>query len=414
MAQTAMGFLLKALREERKLSLREAAQLSGVDHSYINRLETGVKESPSEEVLSKLIRSLKAGERERKMLHYLAAYTQTDTELVALTLNDPTVDYEIFAAVAGAAFRGPIRTDYDKLIGRIRRILAEDDNMNEFTVVLKARKFVDQVNPDTAPVSIESYVEHIGAILRHQKELKPDESGWSFKIKDKHYICVNANDSYQRQRFTVCHEIAHHVLNLPSNHKGNSLWSYKNKSQNEIFCDIFASELLLPYKLFKQEVNKADVTLMAVDELAKHFAASTIATGSRFAALSDEPCAFILAERGILRYISRSTALRESHVWISPRQPLPKGSIAEYIRAGTVCDIPGEVDADVWLDDWDRGGILIENSRHRSKWDQTITLLCFEEEVPPIAMNWKEREEELVGLEELDGALSWPSKRRRR
>ena len=71
MAQPALGFLLQRLREERKLSLREFAQLAGIDHAYIYRLETGDRESPSEEILSKLIRALKVGKREAEMLRYL-------------------------------------------------------------------------------------------------------------------------------------------------------------------------------------------------------------------------------------------------------------------------------------------------------------------------------------------------------
>ena len=106
MAQTAMGFLLRWLRDKRGLSLREVAQLAGVDHAYVYRLETGMKESPSDEVLSKLIRTLRAGRREAEILHYLAAHTHTDAELVAQVLKDQTVTYEIFASAAGATFRG--------------------------------------------------------------------------------------------------------------------------------------------------------------------------------------------------------------------------------------------------------------------------------------------------------------------
>jgi HTH-type transcriptional regulator, competence development regulator len=126
-AQPALGLLLQSLREERRLSLRELAQLGDIDHAYIYRLETGDKESPSEEALSKLIRALKVGKREADMLRYLAKHTETDAGLVAHTLKDPTVSYEIFTSAAGAAFRGTARPDYSKLIERVRRIL-QDEN----------------------------------------------------------------------------------------------------------------------------------------------------------------------------------------------------------------------------------------------------------------------------------------------
>ena len=126
MSQPALGLLLQHLREVRGLSLRELAQLSGVDHAYIYRLESGSKESPSEEVLSKMIKGLKPGRREIDMLPYLAEHPDTDVGLVKYVLDDQTISYEVFAAAAGAAFRGT-RPDYGKLIDKVRRILDEDN-----------------------------------------------------------------------------------------------------------------------------------------------------------------------------------------------------------------------------------------------------------------------------------------------
>lgn len=128
MAQSALGFMLQTLREQRGLSLRELGQLSDVDHAYIYRLETGDKEAPSEEVLSKLIRALKAGKREADMLRYLSQHSETDVGLVRHVLQDATVTYEVFASVASAVFRGTARPDYPKLVERVRKILTEETN----------------------------------------------------------------------------------------------------------------------------------------------------------------------------------------------------------------------------------------------------------------------------------------------
>lgn len=127
MTQSALGALLRQLREDKKLSLRDVAQLAGIDHAYIYRLETGDKVSPSEEIVSKLIRALKPGRREAEMLRYLAKFPDTDSELVIYTINNPNVSYQIFAATAGASFRGSTRPDYPKLIDRVRKILGEEN-----------------------------------------------------------------------------------------------------------------------------------------------------------------------------------------------------------------------------------------------------------------------------------------------
>ena len=126
MQETGLGVLLQHLREKRGLSLRELGQLSGVDHAYIYRLETGEKEAPSEEVVSKLVRALKAGKRDSDMLLYLASHPQTDAEVVRHMTSDETIPNEVLAMVSGASFRGN-RPDYVKLIARARALLAEND-----------------------------------------------------------------------------------------------------------------------------------------------------------------------------------------------------------------------------------------------------------------------------------------------
>ncbi len=288
--------------------------------------------------------------------------------------------------------------------------------MDELSVVLKAREFVNKVNPTAFPMSVKAYVDQIEGTLNADRDLGPDEDGWSaMKPNGKYGICVNGNHRAERQRFTVCHELAHIILGLPSEHGSGPSWSYARRSPNEILCDVFAAELLLPYKLFKPLVDKSDYSLAAIDLLAAQFEASTLATGSRFAAVARCPCAFVLSEQGKVRYSSRSTALRDAKGWISPRTDLPAGSVSERRRAGEAGTGPEDVEADIWFEDWDREGSLVEDARHLAQWDQTIALLCFEDDdLPPQRTERHKREEEEYGLAELDGVLPWPGKKRRR
>jgi IrrE N-terminal-like domain len=286
--------------------------------------------------------------------------------------------------------------------------------MDELSAVLKARELVNEVSPTGLPVSVRAYADQIGAIIHVDKDLKPDEQGYCVDINGKLRICVNENDDETRRRFTVCHEIAHRVLGLPSEHSENSPWSYAKRSPNEILCDVFAAELLLPYKLFKPLVEKSEISLAAIDGFAELAVASKMATGSRFATLASAPCAFVLAEQGKVRYAARSTALREAKAWVPLRTLLPEGSVAARRRAGIACGSPEEIEADVWFSDWTRGGSLLEDARHLMQWDQTVALIWFEdEEVPSEAPDRRLREEE-TGLAELDGILPWPGKKRRK
>jgi hypothetical protein len=218
----------------------------------------------------------------------------------------------------------------------------------------------------------------------------------------------------ERWRYTACHELGHIVLGLPSEHKLGPWWSYAKRSPNEVLCDVFAAELLLPYPLFQPMAEAVDFSFAAVESLAKGFQASLTATGSRFATILRAPCAFVLSEQGVVRYASRSKALREVGAWIAPRMPFPDGCVSERARKNGWSDGPEEIDAGLWLSDWRRGGTLLEDARHLRLWDQTLTLLTFEDaELPPPASGTREWQEE-TGLQELDGILPWPGKKRRR
>jgi Zn-dependent peptidase ImmA (M78 family) len=294
--------------------------------------------------------------------------------------------------------------------------------MDEFRAVIKAREFVRKVKPIVIPVALELYVREVGAVIRPQTDLGPDEAGYCFQSNGKYFICTNASDRVERQRFTVCHELAHIVLGLPSQHGNLPWWSYAKRPLAEILCDVFAAELLLPHDLFQPEAERAVIGLAAIEELAARFQASLTATGSRYGAVVSAPLAFVLSEQGKVRYASRSATLKEAAAWIPPRLGLPDGCLSKKVRDGVPYEGREEVDADVWFSDWERGGVLLEEVRHLAQWDQTLTLLWFEDEEVPARMRRSEREdfeaprrdedEEL--LPELDGKLRWPGKHRRR
>ena len=300
--------------------------------------------------------------------------------------------------------------------------------LDEFTVIMTARRFVAKVKPAAIPVPMQRYLNEVGAILRRDEDLGPDEPGWSLKSPSgQHYICVNAEDPEQRQRFTICHEIAHIVLGLKSDH-ATQPWSAK-RPREERLCDSFAAELLMPEALFRPLAEDSAVSLASVDELAGRFSASAVATGSRYAAAISTPCAFVLSERGKVRYTSRSRALVDVRAWIDSHSELPRGTVSHGVRAGGT-ERRGEIDADVWFSNWERGGTLLEEARHLARWDLTLSLLWFENGSVPEARDhhrdtrweiegrepdeWGREDDDEYGLPELDGNLRWPGKGRRR
>jgi Zn-dependent peptidase ImmA (M78 family) len=261
-------------------------------------------------------------------------------------------------------------------------------------------------------VNLQLYVDHLQGVVR-TIDLPGDQPGYSTNIADRPCIFVNANDSVERRRFTICHEIAHVVLNLPSEHADTSELDYSKRPLNEVLCDVFAAELLLPYGQFKPMADACNVGFADLDELAQKFEASVTSTGSRFAAAVDLPCAFVLSQAGRVRYVSRSKALREAGAWISLGSPVPSSSSAHAARTQRETHT-SETPADVWFTDWRRGGTLIEESRYLLNWDQSLTLIWFDDDqVCDASFDAHDGSEEPL-LRELDGVLPWPGKSRRR
>ena len=127
MPQTGLGVALKTLRERRTLSLREVGQLSTVDHAYVHRLETGEKTNPSQDLVEKLLKVLKPGERDVALVKWLADHSEADIGLVEYVLQDPSISIDVFAAAAGVRHRGNARPEPATLIARIRRAFEDDD-----------------------------------------------------------------------------------------------------------------------------------------------------------------------------------------------------------------------------------------------------------------------------------------------
>ena len=289
--------------------------------------------------------------------------------------------------------------------------------MDDTDVRQKARAFITKVDTSNIREDLSPYVTAANAKVK-KDELGEGESGYTItKPNGKHIITVNSLETEERQRFTICHEIGHIVLGLESSHEEVPSWSYAKRHPNEIACDAFAAELLMPYQQWLSKVPSEEPSLELILEMAQFCGTSVPAAASRFASLSDMPCAFVTMERGQVRYAARSTALRNVGAWVSPRSKIPVGSVAHQIRSSENNSTKtGEVPQDLWFDNWEKGLDLWELSRHYTRTDTTISLLWFDsDELPEREVSrFGTRTEDDGGLAELTGELPWPGRSKRR
>ena len=289
--------------------------------------------------------------------------------------------------------------------------------MDEFSVQFKARQFIAKLDLSNIQTDLSVYLKAVNARLV-EEELGEGESGTTFTRPDgKHIITVNALEREERQRFTICHEIAHIVLNLPSQHEEDPSWSYAKRHINEIYCDAFAAELLMPVNLWKSNLPDEEPSIGVVTKMASAFGCSFPAAASRFATLAEFPCAYITMQNGIVRYMARSTKLRNMRAWVPPKSKMPSSSLASKLREIGLNDTKTvEVAQDAWFEGWESGLYMVEIARHYQQSDTTVSLIWFEEDELP------EREFDRFGkvykddggLAEMTGDLPWPGHSKRR
>jgi len=245
-------------------------------------------------------------------------------------------------------------------------------------------------------------------------ELPDTEAGSTFIKRGQKHILVNENDSPLRQRFTILHEIAHHVLELPSKHgdkvPADELERFTGRHPEEILCDVFAAECLAPWALIQPLAEDKEFTLEHLGELAEHFQASRSCIASRFAQASDGHLAFVVAEDGVVKYSIVSKALREARVWITKGIPLPQNSAAaKAYKAG----ISGLHEADIGGTDWSssdnaRRFACYEQATYHVPTRQTQSILNFEElDQRPMSNGYRAKYDDDDLLEELDGRPDW-------
>ena len=294
--------------------------------------------------------------------------------------------------------------------------------MDEFSAILKARQFIKDAAIASVPVDLGLYAALADAKIEIRYDLDDDESGQTFPLGGKNIIYVNGNHREERQRFTALHEIGHLFLGLPSQHGGarlttSVLGSYARRPPEEVLCDVFAAECLLPYDFFKKDIDNVDVGFKAVRELAAKYKASVASTGSRLAVHSAEPCAFVLMEGGVIRYASRSKPLREMGAWIDLGVPIPEKSVAARIRTNPSSpDVYDEIPADSWFNKPLKNyEIVCEEAMPPGEWDQGLSLLWFDDGCRREAAGSTDADDDDEPLlKELDGTLPWPRKSKRR
>lgn len=119
------------------------------------------------------------------------------------------------------------------------------------------------VGAQSAPIDLAKIANHLNLEIRTVPPSEPDISGCLIRKDGRGIIGINPDQSRNRQRFTIAHEIGHWLL-----HKGEDVHvdrtqafqvNFRNSKSavalypDEIEANFFAAELLMPANLIAQD-----------------------------------------------------------------------------------------------------------------------------------------------------------------
>lgn len=118
------SYLLGRLRVEHGLSQRKLGQLAGIHHTYLEKLEKGIKKRPQPEKVEQLVRGLGLTGREAWLLVFVATYPgYLNVEMIEHFLAHPDLTQDEFSWAVGAKFRLPEGVSLEDLFGCARELV---------------------------------------------------------------------------------------------------------------------------------------------------------------------------------------------------------------------------------------------------------------------------------------------------
>ena len=178
-----------------------------------------------------------------------------------------------------------------------------------------AARLIDDLGIDEPPIDVDIVASMLG-ITEIQQDPLLVEAGCLICDGSRIHVRVRQSDPAARQRFTVCHECAHTFFpGFQRNpqyrcdpHVGERLNAVRRRKRTngaasgrqhlyidvEQLCDVAASELLLPRRLFAADMLDFEFGLPQLEDLGARYGASLEATARRLVALHPEPIALVI------------------------------------------------------------------------------------------------------------------------
>jgi Zn-dependent peptidase ImmA (M78 family) len=240
---------------------------------------------------------------------------------------------------------------------------------------------------EPADIDIEAIAEDCGATVRYQKL-----SGCAARImgyKNRAIITIDVDSPRPRQRFSVGHELGHWMRD-----RGQVAFQCQDKTfvkewsteNPESRANRYASDLLLPGKMFRSSASRRPITLDTAKDLSKLFCTSLTATAIRLVEYGDFPAILVCNSPQKREWFVSSSEVKNK-VWLEARPG--EGSLAYSLLRGHTRSQPAkDVRSDAWFD----------HDKAQNYWIHEDSLLLFDGIV--LTLLWWRDETQLIDIDQ--------------
>lgn len=152
----------------------------------------------------------------------------------------------------------------------------------------------------STPPFLPRHYAHFQGIKRIVNEDLGNISGLLIPLREGFEIKINATHSPQKQNYSCAHEIAHTFF---LEEKGELILerlnrvSGGNRNLEEILCEVTASELLMPYRVFHKHALEYNFGIGAITHLSRIFDTAIVPTAIKLCEVNPQPCFLVCWNR---------------------------------------------------------------------------------------------------------------------
>jgi len=250
--------------------------------------------------------------------------------------------------------------------------------------ILTANKLIDKyciTKPNEIP--IEDIIANEGCYLI-EKSMKNAE-GRIISIEGNSLIIINSNIAdYNKKRFIMSHEFGHFLMHKKLEFLFTDdealFWNWFGNNSYENEANQFASELLMPEKIFLPISKKNKFSIKFLEQLKDEFATSFMATAIKFAEVGYDPILLICSKDNTIKWFVKNKDFPFTNVYVNSK--VPQATItSDYYLALKEYDSAIDIDPVNWNIDakyLDKNLIFLEQCVYFKHYNYVLTFIWLE------------------------------------